>query len=86
MWRAASSTCNLRNTIKPRRISRTADALDPRQALGSAAEGLAAVQENDPDRALATVRAKLAKKPNDPFLLYLQCGHFDATRTRSGQR
>ena len=49
-----------------------ADALDPRQSMGSAAEGLAAVQENDPDRALATVRSKLAKKPNDPFLLYLQ--------------
>ena len=49
-----------------------ADAIDPRQSLGSAAEGLAAVEENDPDRALATVRAKLAKKPNDAFLLYLQ--------------
>jgi len=50
----------------------TADTLDPRQALGSAAEGLAAVQENDPDRALATVRSKLLKRPNDPFLFYLQ--------------
>jgi tetratricopeptide (TPR) repeat protein len=49
-----------------------ADTLDPRQAVGSAAEGLAAVQENDPERALATVRSKLVKKPNDPFLLYLQ--------------
>jgi tetratricopeptide (TPR) repeat protein len=49
-----------------------ADALDPRQSIGSAAEGLAAVQENDPDRALSTVRAKLAKTPNDAFLLYLQ--------------
>ena len=49
-----------------------ADALDPRRSIGSAAEGLAAVQANDPDRALATVRAKLAKKPNDPFLLYLR--------------
>jgi tetratricopeptide (TPR) repeat protein len=49
-----------------------ADAIDPRQSVGSAAEGLVAAQENDPDRALATVRAKLAKKPNDPFLLYLQ--------------
>ena len=49
-----------------------ADALSPREALGSAAEGLAAVQENDPDHALATVQAKLAKKPNDPFLLYLR--------------
>ena len=50
----------------------TADALDPRQSLGSAAEGLAAVQANDPDRALATVQSKLVKRPNDPFLLYLQ--------------
>ncbi len=49
-----------------------ADAIDPRQSVGSAAEGLVAAQENDPDRALGTVRAKLAKKPNDPFLLYLQ--------------
>jgi tetratricopeptide (TPR) repeat protein len=49
-----------------------ADELDPRQSLGSAAEGLAAVQENDPERALATVRSKLVKRPNDPFLLYLQ--------------
>jgi tetratricopeptide (TPR) repeat protein len=49
-----------------------ADALNPRESIGSAAEGLAAVQQNDPDRALSTVRAKLAKTPNDAFLLYLQ--------------
>jgi tetratricopeptide (TPR) repeat protein len=49
-----------------------ADALDPRQSIGSAAEGLAAVQQNDPAQALVTVRAKLAKTPNDAFLLYLQ--------------
>jgi tetratricopeptide (TPR) repeat protein len=49
-----------------------ADTIDPGHFIGAAAEGLAAVQKNDPDRALATVRAKLAKKPNDPFLLYLQ--------------
>ena len=50
-----------------------ADMLDPRQAIGSAAEGLAVVEKNeDPDRTLATVRSKLAKSPNDPFLLYLQ--------------
>lgn len=49
-----------------------ADTLDPRRSIGSAAQGLAAVQENDPDRALATVRTKLAKTPNDAFLLYLQ--------------
>jgi tetratricopeptide (TPR) repeat protein len=46
-----------------------ADMLDPRQSFGSAAEGLAALQENDPDRALISVRRKLAQKPNDPFLL-----------------
>ncbi|MBZ5679876.1 MAG: tetratricopeptide repeat protein [Acidobacteriia bacterium] len=49
-----------------------ANSLDPTQSIGSAAQGLKAVQENDLDRALATVRSKLAKKPNDPFLLYLQ--------------
>jgi tetratricopeptide (TPR) repeat protein len=49
-----------------------ADTLDPGHSMGSAAEGLAAVEKNDPDRALATVRTKLAKRPNDPFLLYLQ--------------
>jgi tetratricopeptide (TPR) repeat protein len=49
-----------------------ADAIDPRQSIGSAAEGLAAVQKNDPERALATVRSKLAQRPNDSFLLYLQ--------------
>jgi tetratricopeptide (TPR) repeat protein len=49
-----------------------ANSLDPAQSMGSVAQGLKAVQENDLGRALATVRSKLAKKPNDPFLLYLQ--------------
>jgi tetratricopeptide (TPR) repeat protein len=49
-----------------------ADALDPRQSFASAAEGMAALQKNEPERALATVRKKLAQKPNDPFLLYSQ--------------
>ncbi len=49
-----------------------ADALDPRHSFGAAALGLQAVQQHDPDQALATVQAKLAKKPNDPLLLYLQ--------------
>jgi predicted Zn-dependent protease len=40
--------------------------------LSAAAQGLAAVQENDMDHALASVREKLARKPNDPILLYLQ--------------
>lgn len=49
-----------------------ADAIDPNQSIGSAAEGLAAVQKNDPKDALATVQSKLANKPKDAFLLYLQ--------------
>jgi tetratricopeptide (TPR) repeat protein len=49
-----------------------ADALDPKRSIGSAALGLEAVQKNDPDQALATVRAKLQKKPNDAYLLFLQ--------------
>jgi tetratricopeptide (TPR) repeat protein len=46
--------------------------LDPNQSLSAAAQGLAAAQENDFDRALAKVQASLAKKPDDPILLYLQ--------------
>jgi tetratricopeptide (TPR) repeat protein len=49
-----------------------ANVLDPAGSLGSVAQGLEAVQSNDPDRALTTVRSKLAKKPDDPYLLYLQ--------------
>lgn len=49
-----------------------ADVLDPKRAIGSAAMGLAAVQKNDPDQALVTVRSKLQKTPNDAYLLYLQ--------------
>ena len=49
-----------------------AQELDPRQALSSAAQGIAAVQANDFDRALRTVQAKLARTPNDALLLYLQ--------------
>jgi tetratricopeptide (TPR) repeat protein len=49
-----------------------ADALDPHQSIGAAALGLAAIQKNDLDHALTTVRSKLAKKPADPYLLYLE--------------
>ena len=48
-----------------------ADALDPGQAIGSVALGVEAVQRNSPERALATVRSKLANKPNDAYLLFL---------------
>lgn len=46
--------------------------LDPNQSLSSAAQGLAAAQENNFDRALAKVQAALARKPDDAFMLYLQ--------------
>ncbi|MGH9510731.1 MAG: tetratricopeptide repeat protein [Terriglobales bacterium] len=46
--------------------------LDPNQSLSAAAQSLAAAQQNDFDRALAKVRASLARKPDDPFMLYLQ--------------
>ena len=46
--------------------------LDPNQSLSVAAQGLAAVQANDLDHALAMVQSKLVRKPNDPILLYLQ--------------
>lgn len=49
-----------------------AETLDPRHSFGAAALGLTAVQQHDPDQALATVKEKLAKQPHDPFLLYLQ--------------
>lgn len=50
----------------------TAYRLDPNQSLTTAALGLAAAQQNDLNRALATVEARLQHKPNDPILLYLQ--------------
>ncbi len=46
--------------------------LDPTQALSIAAQGLAAVQQNDLDHALGGVQEKLARKPDDPILLYLR--------------
>jgi tetratricopeptide (TPR) repeat protein len=46
--------------------------LNPNQSLSTAAQGLAAVQANDLDHALASIQAKLARKPSDPLLLYLQ--------------
>jgi tetratricopeptide (TPR) repeat protein len=51
-----------------------ADELDPKQSLGAAAQGMIAEErnQNNPDRALATVQAKLARSPRDAFLWYLQ--------------
>jgi len=49
-----------------------ADELDPHQSLSAAAQGLAAVEANDLDRALALIQSKLAQTPDDAALLYLQ--------------
>jgi len=46
--------------------------LDPAQSLSAAAQGLAAVQRNDLGEALAGIKAKLANRPDDPILLYLE--------------
>ena len=46
--------------------------LDPHQSLSTAAQGLAAVQANDLDHALASIQSKLDRKPNDALLLYLE--------------
>jgi tetratricopeptide (TPR) repeat protein len=46
--------------------------LEPNQAISAVARGLEQSEANDLDRALATVQSKLATKPNDPDLLYLQ--------------
>lgn len=56
--------------------------LDPNQSLSAAAQGLAAAQQNDLDRALSRVQASLAKRPNDAFMLYLQA---DILASRNAQ-
>jgi Flp pilus assembly protein TadD len=48
-----------------------ADQLDPRHSYGPAARGLAQVERNDFDQALATVREQLKTKRDDAFLYYL---------------
>lgn len=50
----------------------TAYRLDPTQSLSAAAQGLMAAQQNDFDGALKSIDDKLARKPNDPVLLYLK--------------
>jgi tetratricopeptide (TPR) repeat protein len=46
--------------------------LDPSQSLSVAAQGLAAAQQNDLANALSGIREKLARRPDDPLLLYMQ--------------
>jgi len=49
----------------------TAERLDPRQGLGSLARGLSEIQQNDFDKALATVRDQLRTQTKNEFLYYL---------------
>jgi tetratricopeptide (TPR) repeat protein len=58
--------------------------LDPHQSLSTAAQGLAAVQANDLDHALASIQSKLARKPNDPLLLYLQADVLSQNSAEAG--
>jgi tetratricopeptide (TPR) repeat protein len=46
--------------------------LDPQLSVSDAARGMIAQQKDDLDKALAVVRARLSKKPDDPLLLYVQ--------------
>ncbi len=48
-----------------------AERLDPRQSFGSIAQGLSQVEQNDFDKALATVREQLRTRHQDAFLYYL---------------
>ncbi len=70
---ARCSVCTAWQTMKKlRRISKWRTSWIPASRLASAAQGLVAAQQNDLERALAAVQAKLARKPNDAYLLYLQ--------------
>ena len=46
--------------------------LDPNQSLTAAAQGIVAVQQSDFAAGLKTIEQKLARKPDDAVLLYLQ--------------
>ena len=50
----------------------SANKIAPSQSSGAVAEGLAKIQQSNPDQALATVRAQLKNHPNDAFLHYLE--------------
>jgi tetratricopeptide (TPR) repeat protein len=50
----------------------TAYRLDPNQSLSAAAQSLLAAQQNNFDDALKSIDEKLARRPQDPVLLYLK--------------
>ena len=49
-----------------------ADQFAPQLSISEAARGMVAEQQNDLEKALSVVRARLIKKPDDAFLLYVQ--------------
>jgi tetratricopeptide (TPR) repeat protein len=49
-----------------------AQELDPQLSVSDAARGMIAQQKDDLDKALALVRARLSKNPDDALLLYVQ--------------
>jgi tetratricopeptide (TPR) repeat protein len=63
-----------------------AEQLDPSQGLSAAAQGMLAEEkdQNNPDQALSTVRAKLVKKPGDAFLWYLQAAILSQKSPQAG--
>jgi len=50
----------------------TAMGLDPRQASGAVAQGMAQIQQSNLGQALATVRSQLKSHPQEAFLYYLK--------------
>ena len=49
-----------------------ANELDPQLSVSEVARGMVAEQQDNLDQALAVVRARLSKHPNDPMLLYVE--------------
>lgn len=49
-----------------------ADQIAPQLSISEAARGMVAEQQDDLDKALSVVRARLRKKPDDAFLLYVE--------------
>jgi tetratricopeptide (TPR) repeat protein len=63
-----------------------AEQLDPKEGMSAAAQGMLSEEQNqsDPQRALATVRAKLVKQPKEAFLWYLQAAILSQTSAEPG--
>jgi tetratricopeptide (TPR) repeat protein len=63
-----------------------AEELDPKEGMSAAAQSMLSEEQNqsDPQRALATVRAKLAKQPQEAFLWYLQAAILSQTSAQPG--